>query len=529
MRIVLPPCSLPCNHTQPLPECEEEDCEVQLTEQCTDQCVVVPCNDAHHNAVPAGPAYTTDFMCVDGTDCTALDNFLECCARMDYHHPQLAPSPVNTFEVPSPHSDPRITSQSQIDVGSAERLEVQQQHRCMWADCSATFASMNELVGHVNLQHLRIPSATLCPPSPPPHQTFHQLIQQNENPNANEQMDPYTIACQWADCRIYPTPSSIPGPSVGSQVNDIIGFLASHLMQDHLGLTGLASAHTSPDDSQGCDPLYSPSKARPARTRSPSLSREIPPPTPCPPTPASEHDCTSPSAHVCRWRGCGQTFSSCDALTAHITEKHVGGGKAHYECFWDGCKRNSEGAKAAEGDEKAEGGGGVGGFSSKQKICRHLQSHTGHRPFQCKICQQNFSEAATLAQHMRRHTQEKPYACDFPGCGKSFAITGALTIHKRTHNGHKPFKCTYCDRAFTESSNLSKHLRTHTGVRPYPCTEPGCTKTFARPDQLARHANVHRKKLVEQSTRDETDVDANGLKASKADATVNFKEKVKVG
>lgn len=109
----------------------------------------------------------------------------------------------------------------------------------------------------------------------------------------------------------------------------------------------------------------------------------------------------------------------------------------------------------------------------------------------------------------------EPYVCDFPGCGKSFAITGALTIHKRTHNGHKPFKCTYCDRAFTESSNLSKHvsglsahtltpsvsdmsffpqLRTHTGVRPYPCTEPGCSKTFARPDQLARHMIVHKKR-----------------------------------
>ena len=75
---------------------------------------------------------------------------------------------------------------------------------------------------------------------------------------------------------------------------------------------------------------------------------------------------------------------------------------------------------------------------------------------------------------------------------------------------------TACHRAFTESSNLSKHvsttnsdgtrknvtewflgvpqLRTHTGIKPYPCTEPGCSKTFARPDQLARHMTVHRKK-----------------------------------
>jgi hypothetical protein len=32
--------------------------------------------------------------------------------------------------------------------------------------------------------------------------------------------------------------------------------------------------------------------------------------------------------------------------------------------------------------------------------------HTGHKPFQCKLCKQHFSEAATLQQHMRRHTQE---------------------------------------------------------------------------------------------------------------------------
>ncbi|KDN42823.1 hypothetical protein RSAG8_06577, partial [Rhizoctonia solani AG-8 WAC10335] len=182
--------------------------------------------------------------------------------------------------------------------------------------------------------------------------------------------------------------------------------------------------------------------------------------------------------HACRWTGCSESFPTCAALTDHLSSVHVGRGKASYDCHWADCNRHGE----------------KNGFSSKQKVLRHLQSHTGHRPFRCEVCGLDFSEAATLQQHMRRHTQEKPYVCDYPGCGKAFAITGALTIHKRTHNGDKPFKCKYCDRAFSESSNLSKHLRTHTGQRPYACTEPGCGKKFSRPDQVTRHMQVHRKK-----------------------------------
>jgi uncharacterized Zn-finger protein len=37
---------------------------------------------------------------------------------------------------------------------------------------------------------------------------------------------------------------------------------------------------------------------------------------------------------------------------------------------------------------------------------RHLQSHTGHKPFVCPLCSQTFSEAATLQQHVRRHSTD---------------------------------------------------------------------------------------------------------------------------
>ncbi|EGN96608.1 hypothetical protein SERLA73DRAFT_184700 [Serpula lacrymans var. lacrymans S7.3] len=321
----------------------------------------------------------------------------------------------------------------------------------MWANCGAVFSSLSDLVGHVNLQHLRIPPA----------------------PQPSTLMDPSfgidSLSCQWGDCTAYPSPSSIPGSSTGNLHDSATCILATHLLNDHLGIhnhepfsgnvpvTAQTQAPAFPDPVES---LASPPASLNSASHSPS---------------PSPHECSG--THICHWKSCSESFSSCDELTAHITAVHIGSGKPHYDCFWEGCTRHGE-----------------NGFTSKQKISRHLQSHTGHRPFQCTVCKQNFSEAATLQQHMRRHTQEKPYVCDFPGCGKAFAITGALTIHKRTHNGHKPFKCTYCERAFAESSNLSKHLRTHTGARPYTCTADGCGKAFARPDQLARHMSVHRKK-----------------------------------
>ncbi|KAF7970025.1 hypothetical protein HWV62_25320 [Athelia sp. TMB] len=269
---------------------------------------------------------------------------------------------------------------------------------CMWGNCGATFYSLCDLVSHVNLQHLRASSDA---PS-------DQLV-----PTALE-----PLSCHWKDCNVYPSSQSFPGPSTGSTLDSALAVLADHLLRDHLGMQ---VEHAPP----------SPAVASP-HLATPPIS---------PVSTVGAHKCSG--MHACRWQGCAEAFTTCNDLTAHITNTHVGSGKSHYECHWEGCNRH-------DGQ----------GFSSKQKICRHIQ----------------------------------PYVCDYPGCGKAFAITGALTIHKRTHNGLKPFKCSFCDRAFSESSNLSKHLRTHTGDRPYVCSEAGCEKAFARPDQLTRHMSVHRKK-----------------------------------
>ncbi|KAJ7077891.1 hypothetical protein B0H15DRAFT_558010 [Mycena belliarum] len=458
-----------------------------MTPQCTDQCVVVACTGDHTpawcDAPCPGDHCDLDCESADCKDCNGFDEFLSCCtdfhsyyeeprngepARVNHPEPTWSWDPaLKTFvctcgggstldsipcgadnsDLPPALFDKDFPVSADVASTPSPGTEPVPDNSpfilpCMWGDCSASFSSLSQLVEHVNLVHLCYSSSPSLPSSP----------------NAR---DFSAMSCQWKDCNIYPTPDSVPGPSSGD-IDSILGVLHSHLLHDHLGLT-------SP-------PNYSHNTPSPEAPRHGShpVELDLPEKPAVPLLPLSEDK--TQAEHICQWVACGQRFSSLDELTSHLTTVHVGAGKTSYDCYWQDCPRN-----------------GQTGFASKQKLCRHLQSHTGHRPFQCSVCLQNFSEAATLQQHMRRHTLEKPYLCDYPGCGKSFAITGALTIHKRTHNGDRPFKCPHCDKAFSESSNLSKHLRTHTGAKPYTCAEPDCNKSFARADQLTRHARVHRK------------------------------------
>ncbi|KAJ3908126.1 hypothetical protein F5879DRAFT_985896 [Lentinula edodes] len=378
-------------------------------------------------------------------------------------HATFSPSPPHVSPTDSPIS---LNTLEQPTPSNAPVSPI----ACMWGNCHARFSAADELIEHVNAEHLMLMSSAA--------NSKHNVACQ-----PNEEHHEY-FSCLWRDCHEF-FPELVDAPSNDKPHLPYDQFTV-HILS-HLGYPGPNQstlpkypddypkeyidmyAHSFPNTSESAAERASDS----SRSESAS-SRSVTPPFSME---GQEHLHQCKGSHMCRWNGCGLTFDSCDDLTTHLTQAHVGSGKPHYDCYWGECVRN-----------------GQSGFTSKQKICRHLQSHTGHRPFQCNLCHQNFSEAATLQQHMRRHTREKPYACDHPGCGKSFAITGALTIHKRTHNGYKPFKCTFCDRAFAESSNLSKHLRTHTGARPYSCLEPGCNKSFARPDQLTRHGNVHRKK-----------------------------------
>ncbi|KAJ2120098.1 zinc-finger protein [Coemansia sp. RSA 1822] len=179
--------------------------------------------------------------------------------------------------------------------------------------------------------------------------------------------------------------------------------------------------------------------------------------------------------HRCGWTGCLQDHETITGLTEHLSGAHIGSGRSSYICEWQGCERGGR------------------PFTQRQRALRHIQTHTGVKPFACQVCAKRFSEAHIMQQHLRVHTGEKPFKCVQDGCGKEFAVSSALTIHRRTHTGERPYECRFggCDRRFAESSNLTKHMRIHTGERPFKCPQSECGKTFSRPDQVSRHQRMH--------------------------------------
>ena len=241
-------------------------------------------------------------------------------------------------------------------------------HNCLWNDCGSSFVSLEELITHVNISHLRtFSSQTLEPVAGP--SSYLRLSS-----------DALGLSCQWNNCHEY---SSTPMNSNSLRLDDALNSLAGHLLHDHLGLHDGSGDHTvtntnhatvadvglpaESDQTQDVEmrveeqpsenidqdmPLAGGVKQddtnklnEPKDEDQSSTIAEIKPSTPA-----------TGTTEKCCWRGCERSFASVDDLMGHLTAEHVGSGKNHYECFWNGCERN-----------------GQNGFGSKQKVCRHLQ------------------------------------------------------------------------------------------------------------------------------------------------------------
>ncbi|KAF9430096.1 zinc-finger protein [Entomortierella beljakovae] len=314
---------------------------------------------------------------------------------------------------------------------------------CQWESCWSHHANSDQLLWHVRIQH-----GVNSGPIP----------RSGSQPHTSQSQPSHTIVMSPQQYQQYPISSPI-SPSVMS-LSPVSGSMSAQFPRTSI-LTSTA-VQNDPSQSQ-----WSTSSNAGLEFTIKQESYDL--------TPSQELLLQQEQFHPCLWRDCKLYFSQFETLTNHLSEDHIGMGKSEYVCEWNNCDRQGR------------------GFSQRQKAMRHIQTHTGDKPFQCQVCQKRFSEANIMAQHMRTHTGEKPFKCTEPGCSRQFSISGALTIHRRVHTGEKPFKCKFegCDKYFAESSNLTKHLRVHTGERPFQCPYLGCDKKFSRPDQVTRHKKTH--------------------------------------
>ncbi|PHH54991.1 Zinc finger protein 76 [Ceratocystis fimbriata CBS 114723] len=254
-----------------------------------------------------------------------------------------------------------------------------------------------------------------------------------------------------------------------------------------MGLFEMESSHSQwPPSSEDV-------RLAPSKMSGLSASTLTPPPTSGPATPATnimdDSNTSMPLSgsgtktdighcHRCEWvhdgNLCAIVFETEEQLNTHLLQDHAKYCErkgSEFACCWESCPRRI--------DNK--------GFGQRSKLERHLQTHSGYKPFRCEICKEHFSAKQALEQHVRTHTNDRPFACKFPGCEKTFKQQSSLTMHERIHTGEKPLACPFpgCNMRFNESSNLAKHRRTHNLTGSHICTE--CGRDFHRLDQLRRH------------------------------------------
>ncbi|XP_042190357.1 transcription factor IIIA [Callorhinchus milii] len=142
------------------------------------------------------------------------------------------------------------------------------------------------------------------------------------------------------------------------------------------------------------------------------------------------------------------------------------------------------------------GGEGIGGESIEGEV-KILYDSTGQKPFVCEYegCSKGFSRKDHLTRHLQSHSGEKRFKCTKEGCTETFVSKVNLNKHigRKHENGGRIYLCEFeeCGRSFKKHQHLKVHQYEHTNVPPFQCSYEGCDKRFCLPSKLKRHEKVH--------------------------------------
>ena len=100
----------------------------------------------------------------------------------------------------------------------------------------------------------------------------------------------------------------------------------------------------------------------------------------------------------------------------------------------------------------------------------------------CNECNYATHRKSDLVNHSRTHTGEKPFRCKL--CDQKFGNLTNLNHHSLTYKVGR-FECKECDYKATRKQHLVRHLLTHSGVKPHKCDS--CEFSTATKGNLVIH------------------------------------------
>ncbi|XP_060572452.1 zinc finger protein 888-like [Ruditapes philippinarum] len=104
-------------------------------------------------------------------------------------------------------------------------------------------------------------------------------------------------------------------------------------------------------------------------------------------------------------------------------------------------------------------------FSGSIPIWNQLQAlpaNTGQDTLQHYQQQQQQTQKQQYYHQQVPQLKKTKYPCKY--CGKFIRSQADLLIHERSHTGEKPFVCKVCNKGFTNKSNLKSHSVTHLNI-----------------------------------------------------------------